>query len=190
MSKCIFFYEFVSKNYYPSIKSLQSAAISVVSAQSSSLLLYRIYYNDKMKKNKHTTAIKRYQDKILILIHHFIRLGIALACLLASGIRVVYIFSFVCVVLLCVFTFWIPCCNVRLDFCIKAMFDSSLLPAVCRRAYIRYMCLRIVVSNTFCFVFVLCTLCCRFLWIVHFWLPLRFIYWYYLVLCIIINTIL
>jgi hypothetical protein len=24
------------------------------------------------------------------------------------------------------------------------------------------------------FVFVLCTLCCRFIWIVHFWLPLRY----------------
>ena len=143
-----------------------------------------------MKKTKHITAIRRYQNKILILIHRFIRfgialacllasgirrfirLGIALACLLSSGIRVVYIFSLLCVVLVCVFTFWIPCCNVRLDFCIKTMFDSSLLPAVCRRAYIRYMCLRIVVSNTFCFVFVLCTICCRFLWIVHFWLPL------------------
>jgi hypothetical protein len=26
----------------------------------------------------------------------------------------------------------------------------------------------------FCFFFVLCTLCCQFLWIVHFWLPLRY----------------
>jgi hypothetical protein len=36
-----------------------------------------------------------------------------------------------------------------------------------------------VVSNTYCiallflFVFVLCTLCCQFFWIVHFWLPLQ-----------------
>ena len=38
--------------------------------------------------------------------------------------------------------------------------------------------LRIVVSNTDCvvFFFVLCTLCCQFFWIVHFWLPLRNIF--------------
>jgi len=37
---------------------------------------------------------------------------------------------------------------------------------------------RIVVSNTDCvvFFFVLCTLCCQFFWIVHFWLPLRYIF--------------
>ena len=33
------------------------------------------------------------------------------------------------------------------------------------------VCLRIVVSNTF---FVLRTLCCQFLWIVHIWLPLQY----------------
>ena len=48
-------------------------------------------------------------------------------------------------------------------------------------SYLRYLCLftYIVVSNTYCiallflFVFVLCTLCCQFFWIVHFWLPLQ-----------------
>jgi hypothetical protein len=37
------------------------------------------------------------------------------------------------------------------------------------------VCLRIVVSNTFfvVFFFVLCTLCCQFLWIVHFWLSVK-----------------
>ena len=44
--------------------------------------------------------------------------------------------------------------------------------------YIICICLCIVVSNTYCvfalFFFVLCTLCCQFLWIVHFWLSL----WY------------
>ena len=41
--------------------------------------------------------------------------------------------------------------------------------------------LRIGVSSTYCvvvffclFSIVLCTLCCQFLWIVHFWLPLRY----------------
>ena len=46
--------------------------------------------------------------------------------------------------------------------------------------YIIFVCLHIVASNTycvvflFCFFFVLCTLCFQFLWIVHFWLPLRY----------------
>ena len=40
-------------------------------------------------------------------------------------------------------------------------------------SYLRYLCLFvIVVSNTYCVV--LCTLCCQFLWIVRFWLPLRY----------------
>jgi hypothetical protein len=29
-------------------------------------------------------------------------------------------------------------------------------------------------THFFVFVFVLCTLCCQFLWIIHFWLPLRY----------------
>jgi hypothetical protein len=60
-----------------------------------------------------------------------------------------------------------------------------ILPlVVCRRAqvffYVVCVCLHIVVSNTyyvvflFCVLFVLCTQCCQFLWIVHFWLPLRY----------------
>jgi hypothetical protein len=40
-----------------------------------------------------------------------------------------------CVVLLCVFTFWVPCWNVRCDFCIKTIFGSSLPPVVCRRVH-------------------------------------------------------
>ena len=47
--------------------------------------------------------------------------------------------------------------------------------------YVICVCLRIVVSKTYCvlllfffFLFVLCTLCCQFLWIVLFSLPLRY----------------
>jgi hypothetical protein len=43
--------------------------------------------------------------------------------------------------------------------------------------YTLFVCLRIVVSNTcvvLLFFFFLCTLCYQFLWIVHFWLPLRY----------------
>jgi hypothetical protein len=44
---------------------------------------------------------------------------------------------FICVILLCVFMFWVPCCDVRYDFrIIKTMFGSSLSPVVCRNAHI------------------------------------------------------
>jgi hypothetical protein len=69
------------------------------------------------------------------------------------------------------------------SFVIKTMFCSSLPPVVVGGLmfYVRYLCVfGIVVSNTycvvslFCFSCVLCnTLCCQFLWIVQFWLPLR-----------------
>ena len=58
-----------------------------------------------------------------------------------------------CAVLLCVFTFWVACCDVRYDFRIKTMFSSSLPPVVCRRTYV-YLCyLCIVMSSTYCVVF-------------------------------------
>ena len=90
---------------------------------------------------------------------------------------------------------------------IKTMFGSSLPPGVCRRAHVSFtICVfvgRIVVSNIYCVVFlfvflrivypmlthcvVLCTLCCQFLWILNFVLPLRysltFIYDISLMLC-------
>jgi len=93
------------------------------------------------------------------------------------------IFLVFCVVLLCVFTFWVPCCDARYDFRIETMFCSSLHPVVCRglMSYLRYLCLFAdsSVQHMLCcvfilFFFVLCTLCCQFLWIFHFWLPLRY----------------
>ena len=83
---------------------------------------------------------------------------------------------FLCCPIMCLyflnFVLWCP-----LQFPYKTMFDSSLPPVVC---------LCIVVSIIYCvFLFylslscVLCTQCCQFLWIVHFWFPhgysLRFI---------------
>ena len=69
--------------------------------------------------------------------------------------------------LLCVFTFWIPYWDVRYDFRIKTMFSSSLSPVVCRRArvlspviYVISVCLHIVVSNTYCVVFVFLSWSC------------------------------
>ena len=62
------------------------------------------------------------------------------------------------VVLLCVFMLWVPYWDVRYDFRIKKS------------------CLLVVVSGTYCVVFSpsSCVPCCQFLWIVHFWLSLRY----------------
>ena len=43
---------------------------------------------------------------------------------------VLLIFLVFCVLLLCFFTLWVPCC----DFRIQTMFGSSLPPVVCKRA--------------------------------------------------------
>jgi hypothetical protein len=51
------------------------------------------------------------------------------------GFRVAYLFTF-CVVLLCVFTFWVSCCDVLCNFRITRMFGSSLTPV-----QLRYLCL-------------------------------------------------
>jgi hypothetical protein len=41
-------------------------------------------------------------------------------------------------ILLCVFTFWIPNCDVRYDFSIKTMFGSSVSPVVCRSVHVLF----------------------------------------------------
>ena len=62
---------------------------------------------------------------------------------------VLLIFLIFCVVLLCVFTFWVPCCGVRYNFRIKTMFGSSL-PSV-------------VLSTLFVFLFYLPLSCVPYL---------------------------
>ena len=92
---------------------------------------------------------------------------------------VLLIFLVLCTVLLCVFTFWVPCCTVCYDFRIlvnndvRFVFNYLQLFVQVLMSYLRYLCLfGIAVSNTYyvcCFgsVFlVLCTICCQFLWIV------------------------
>jgi hypothetical protein len=95
-------------------------------------------------------------------------------------VRLAHLFVF-CVVLLCVITFWVPCCDVRYDFHIKTLFGPSLPPVVFVGglvSYLHYLCLfaHSCVQHILCcvfvlFFFVLCTLCCQFLWIVHFYYP-------------------
>jgi hypothetical protein len=54
-----------------------------------------------------------------------------------GGVRVAHLFNF-CVVLLCVFMFWVPWCGVRYVFGIETMFSSSLPPVVCGRAHVLF----------------------------------------------------
>ena len=110
-----------------------------------------------------------------------------------GGVRVAHLYLFFCVVLLCVFTFWVPCCGVRYDFRRKwcsvrfylqlfgggMMFGSFLPPVVwrgvmsCLRCLCLFACCR--VQHILCCIFLrIGTLCCQFLLIVHFWLPVRY----------------
>ena len=75
---------------------------------------------------------------------------------------------------------WISCCDVRYNFRIKTMFGSSLSPVVCRSAHVLFTLFVFVCAYwcpthiVLCFYFVLCNLCCQFLWIIHFVLRLRY----------------
>ena len=64
--------------------------------------------------------------------------------------------QYCCVVLLCVFMFWVPCCDVRYDFRFKTKFGSSLLSVVHRSPHVLflYLYLFVIVSNTYCVVFI------------------------------------
>ena len=58
-----------------------------------------------------------------------------------------------CVVLLCVFTFWVQCCDVSYDFRIKTVwlvFTSSCVLEDACHIYVICVGLRIVVSNAYC----------------------------------------
>ena len=88
-----------------------------------------------------------------------------------------------CVVLLCVFTFSVPSCDIRNDFRMKRYSVRVYLQLFVwgHVSYLSYfICLRIVVSNTYCVVFFfvfffrLVYPICQFLWIVHFWFPLLY----------------
>ena len=92
-------------------------------------------------------------------------------------------FIFVVVVLLCVFTFLVPCSDVRYDFRIKKCAVRLYLQLFVGgfMSYLRYLCLFAYsgVQHILCFVFALfffdlCALCCQFLWTIHSWLPLQF----------------
>jgi hypothetical protein len=62
-----------------------------------------------------------------------------------------FLFYFFGAVLLCVFTFLVPCCDVRYDFRIKTMFGSSLPPVNCRKTHVLFTRF-LFVSSGVCFV--------------------------------------
>jgi hypothetical protein len=84
-----------------------------------------------------------------------------------SSLPVFFVGSVMLIVLLFVLSYYVSlrslvtCCDVRYDFRIKIMFGSSLLPVVCRKVYLRYLCLiahndgptQIVLCFCFCLVF-------------------------------------
>jgi len=72
------------------------------------------------------------------------------------------LFIVFCVVLLCFFTFWVPCCDVRYDFHLKTMFGSFFYLQLFLwelMSYLRYLCLfahsgvQHKLRYVFCFVF-------------------------------------
>ena len=78
-----------------------------------------------------------------------------------------HLFSFLCSVLLYVFTFWVPSCDAHYDVCIKRCSVHFYLQVFVGgpMSYLRYLCfLRIVVSNTYFVVclFRLSSSCCHF----------------------------
>jgi hypothetical protein len=84
---------------------------------------------------------------------------------------------FFCAVLLCVFMFWVPCCDVHYDFHNKAlMLGSSLPPVVCWRAHF-LVTLFVVVCALWCTTHIMLCFCCLFLRLVYpccqfFWIVL------------------
>ena len=90
-----------------------------------------------------------------------------------QNMSALFIFLILCAVLLCVYVFWVSCCDVRYDFGIKTMFGSCLPPVVCMRDHVLFTLFMFVCLLCCAFVLfsiVSCTLCCWFLWMVHIWM--------------------
>ena len=94
-----------------------------------------------------------------------------ICCFFVDNINDIHLFSFFvcCCSIMCLYVLssvlWFPHKN---D--VWFVFTSSCLQEGSFLIYVIYICLLITVSNTYClvFFFVLCTLSCKFLWIVHF----------------------
>ena len=80
---------------------------------------------------------KRVSYKKQELLTHGEHLSSPLSALVGSMLLIFLVF---CVVLLCVFTFCVSCCDVNYDFRIKTMFGLSLLSVVCSRSHV-FLCM-------------------------------------------------
>ena len=63
---------------------------------------------------------------------------------------------------LCVCTFWVPCCDVRYDFRIKAMLCSSVSPVVCRKIDVLFTLFELACAKggpTYIIMLCLCFVC-------------------------------
>jgi hypothetical protein len=79
-----------------------------------------------------TLCVSYKKQELFILREHLISLRIL--CV-GSVLLIVLVF---CAVLLCVYTFWVTCCDARYHFSLKTMFSSSLPPVVCRREHVLF----------------------------------------------------
>jgi len=56
-----------------------------------------------------------------------------------GGIRVAHLVIVLCLLsYFYIFTYWVPCCDVRYDFHIKTMLALSLPPVVCKRDHVLF----------------------------------------------------
>ena len=76
--------------------------------------------------------------------------------LFSNGVRVAHFLSFF--VLFCYVSLCFPSCDVRHDFRLKTMFDSSLPPAVCRRAHVLFTVF--VLVCIYCLTHIVLCFCC------------------------------
>ena len=78
-----------------------------------------------------------YKKQELLTIREHLSSPLPHLCFFLGG-SVLLIYLVFCIVLLCVFTFWVPCCAVRYVIRITMMVGSSLPPLVCRRAHVLF----------------------------------------------------
>jgi len=98
---------------------------------------------------------------------------------LFGGVPAAHIFSFLCCPIMYLYVLssvlWCPLRFPHINGSVRLYLQ---LFVGMRMSYLRYMCLfaNSGVHHILCcvFFFVVCTLCCQFLWIVHFWLPIRY----------------
>ena len=104
-------------------------------------------------------------------------------CFLVGSARVLLIFLivFFSVVILCVWTFWVQCCDVRYDFgmkrCSFPLYLQLFVGVLMSCLYLRYLCSFVysdVQHTLYCVVVLFFFVLLPVFWIVHLWLPHRY----------------